>query len=131
MSAGFAVGQAYVAISRDMKVDLKDTEVQGSYFDMAEPNDLVTYGLIPEFIGRFPLVVSTRGLDLDQMVMVLTQPKNAVIKQYKYLFAMSDVDFHITDDALEEIANVALSKRTGARGLRSILENMLMEVSHS
>jgi len=63
------------------------------------------------------------------MVNVLTQPKNAVIKQYKYLFAMSDVDFHVTDDALEEIANIALSKQTGARGLRSILENMLMEVS--
>lgn len=62
------------------------------------------------------------------MVNVLTQPKNAVIKQYKYLFAMSDVDFHVTDDALEEIANIALSKQTGARGLRSILENMLMEV---
>ena len=77
------VAKSSMGFEANMKVDLKDTEVQGSYFDMAEPNDLVTYGLIPEFIGRFPLVVSTRGLDLDQMVMVLTQPKNAVIKQYK------------------------------------------------
>jgi len=75
-------------------------------------------GLIPEFVGRFANLVSTHGLTLDQMVRVLTQPKNAIIKQYKYLFAMHNVDFHITDEALEEVASIAIKKNTVSGGVR-------------
>lgn len=92
-----------------------------------EPSDLVHYGLIPEFVGRFPVVVSTTGLTLEQMVRVMTEPKNALIKQYSYLFSLHHVDFHVTDDALRAIATMALRKNTGARGLRAILERVLMQ----
>jgi hypothetical protein len=94
---------------------------------MAEPADLVAYGLIPEFIGRFPTVVSTKSLTEAQMVQVLTEPKNAIVRQYRYLFALNGTDFHITPCALSAVAQVALAKKTGARGLRSILESVLME----
>lgn len=110
-----------------MKKELSDQNVQGKYFDASEPNDLVRYGLIPEFIGRFPVIVSTKGLDEDQLVNVLTVPKNALIKQYKYLFALSDVDFHISDCGLRELARIAYKRGTGARGLRSITEKLLLE----
>lgn len=89
-----------------------------------EPCDLVHYGILPEFVGRFPVVVSTSGLSLEQLVRVLTEPKNALIKQYRYLFALHHVDFHVSNEALEEIAALALEKNTGARGLRSILERV-------
>jgi ATP-dependent protease Clp ATPase subunit len=95
--------------------------------DSVEPVDLVEYGLIPEFLGRFPNIISTKSLDEDQMVQVLTEPKNAIIKQYKYLFAMSGVEFHVTEDALRAVARKAMEKKTGARGLRSILEKVLLE----
>lgn len=85
------------------------------------------YGILPEFVGRFPVVVSTSGLSLEQLVRVLTEPKNALIKQYRYLFALHHVDFHVTTEALEEIAALALAKNTGARGLRSILERVSTE----
>lgn len=72
----------------------------------------VCLGLIPEFVGRFPVVVNTNGLTLEQMVRVLTEPKNALIKQYRYLFSLHDVDLHITHDALREVATIALRKNT-------------------
>lgn len=121
------ISRASIGFGANMQVDLKDPSVHGGLLDKAEPNDLIQYGLIPEFIGRFPLLVATKELSLDQMVSVLTQPKNALMKQYKYLFSMSDVKLHVTEDALEEVAGVALSKQTGARGLRCILEGLLME----
>lgn len=93
-------------------------------FKQVEPCDLVQYGILPEFVGRFPVVVSTSGLSLEQLVRVLTEPKNALIKQYRYLFALHHVEFHVTNEALEEIAALALAKNTGARGLRSILERV-------
>ena len=97
----------------------------------AEPADLVSYGLIPEFVGRFPILVSTNRLDEAQLKSVLTEPKNALLKQYKYLFALNDVDFVCTEEAIAEIAKVAIAKRTGARALRNILENMLLEAMFS
>jgi len=121
------VAKASIGFGAQMKVDVANTDVQGSYFDMAEPSDLIAYGLIPEFIGRFPTVVSTKSLTEQQMVQVLTEPKNAIVRQYRYLFALNGVDFHITPCALSAVAQIALSKKTGARGLRSILENVLME----
>ncbi|KAF1784000.1 P-loop containing nucleoside triphosphate hydrolase [Phytophthora cactorum] len=101
---------------------LKDSDQIGQLLSQAEPEDLVSYGLIPEFIGRFPMLVSTTGLSKDELVQVLTEPKNSLVRQYKALFALSDVEFHATEGALEAVAESALRKNTGARGLRSIFE---------
>jgi len=87
------------------------------------------FGLIPEFIGRFPVTVSTTCLTMEEMVMVLTEPKNSLVKQYAYQFALHDVDLHITDGALTEIARLSIEKKTGARGLRGIFERLLMNAS--
>ena len=113
------------------EADAKADKVFDEMMAAAEPADLVSYGLIPEFVGRFPILVSTNRLDEDQLKSVLTQPKNALLKQYKYLFALNDVDFVCTEDAIKEIAKVAIAKRTGARALRNILENMLLEAMFS
>ncbi|RLN87417.1 hypothetical protein BBJ28_00023909 [Nothophytophthora sp. Chile5] len=106
---------------------LQDSDQIGELLSRAEPEDLVSYGLIPEFIGRFPILVSTTGLSKQELVQVLTEPKNSLVRQYKALFALSDVEFHATDAALEAVAELALTKNTGARGLRSIFERALMD----
>ena len=90
-----------------------------------EPGDLMKFGLIPEFTGRFPVIVSTRILSLDQMVQVLVEPKNALLKQYMYYFALHNVELHVTDEALRTISEQALMQKTGARGLRAIMERLL------
>lgn len=118
---------ASIGFGAQMKKELDDHKVQGKYFDNAIPKDLVEYGMIPEFVGRFPVIVSTKGLDVTNLIDILTVPKNSLMKQYKYLFAMNDVEFHVTEDGFEEIAKTAFSRGTGARGLRSITENVLME----
>ena len=94
---------------------------------MVEPTDVIQYGLIPEFVGRFPLVVSTHALDVDQLVRVLTEPRNALYRQYRQMFAMRGVDLHLTQGALETAARLAMARNTGARGLRSILERALLD----
>eukprot|EP00968_Pinguiococcus_pyrenoidosus_P005765 scaffold375_cov210-Pinguiococcus_pyrenoidosus.AAC.7 len=109
-----------------LQSNLQEASVQGSRFQAAEPSDLVSFGLIPEFIGRFPLVVSTTALDKGQLCQVLTEPKNALVRQYNYLFAMAGCDFHVTDGGLRAVAGKAYEKNTGARGLRSILEKLLL-----
>ncbi|KAJ6340645.1 hypothetical protein OIU77_008414 [Salix suchowensis] len=103
------------------------TAVTSSLLETAESSDLVSYGLIPEFVGRFPILVSLAALTEDQLVQVLTEPKNALEKQYKKLFQMNDVKLHVTENALRSIARNAITKNTGARALRSILENILMD----
>ncbi len=119
--------QASIGFGAQMKKDTEDYKVQGKYFNNAIPKDLVHYGMIPEFVGRFPVIVSTQGLKENDLIDILTQPKNSLLKQYKYLFAMSDVNFHISDCGLREIAKTAFGRGTGARGLRAITENTLME----
>lgn len=113
-----------------MKKAVDDPKVQGRYFDNAIPKDLVEYGMIPEFVGRFPVIVSTKGLDIPDLVDILTVPKNSIMKQYRRLFAMDDVNFHVTEEALAEIAKTAFSRGTGARGLRSITDAVLMETQY-
>lgn len=90
-----------------------------------EPDDLVSYGLIPELIGRLPVIVTLQEISQEAMVRILTEPKNALIKQYKKLFDMDGVKLSFTEEALQEIARSALERKTGARGLRSILEELL------
>lgn len=95
-------------------------------FAEVESEDLIKYGLIPEFIGRLPVITSLEELDEDALVNILTQPKNAIVKQFEYLFEMEGVQLEFTREALKAIANQALEKKTGARGLRSIIENLLL-----
>ena len=94
------------------------------------PEDLIQYGLIPEFVGRLPVTVSVDPLDLKALVRILTEPKNAIVRQYQHLFAMDGVELVFTQDALEAIAEEALRQKTGARGLRTIVESILMEVMY-
>ena len=94
------------------------------------PEDLIKYGMIPEFVGRLPVVVSVDPLDKEALVRILTEPKNAVVKQYQHLFALDGVELVFTQDALEAIAEEALKQKTGARGLRSIVESILLDVMY-
>ncbi|KAL2550786.1 CLP protease regulatory subunit X [Forsythia ovata] len=104
--------------------------VASSLLETAESSDLIAYGLIPEFVGRFPILVNLAALTEDQLVQVLTEPKNALGKQYKKMFQMNGVKLHFTEDALRLIASKAITKNTGARGLRSMLENVLMDAMY-
>ncbi|KAE8672360.1 CLP protease regulatory subunit X isoform 2 [Hibiscus syriacus] len=104
--------------------------VTSSLMETVESSDLIAYGLIPEFVGRFPVLVSLLALTEEQLVQVLTEPKNALGKQYKKMFQMNGVKLHITENALKSIARKAITKNTGARGLRSILENILMDAMY-
>ncbi|GAA0162295.1 protease [Lithospermum erythrorhizon] len=101
--------------------------VTSSLLETVESSDLIAYGLIPEFVGRFPILVSLSALTEDQLVQVLTEPRNALGKQYKKLFSMNNVKLHFTDKALRVIAQKAMAKNTGARGLRAILEIILTD----
>lgn len=92
-----------------------------------EPEDLIKYGLIPEFIGRLPVVASLEELDEQALVQILTEPKNALIKQFRRLFEMEDCELDIREDALHAIARLAMERKTGARGLRTILENVMLD----
>ena len=95
-----------------------------------EPQDLVKFGLIPEFIGRVPITVSLDLLDEKALVRILSEPKNALIKQYQKLFELDDVKLEFTPEALEEVAKFAVERKTGARGLRSILEGAMMDLMY-
>ncbi|XP_057975884.1 CLP protease regulatory subunit CLPX2, mitochondrial isoform X2 [Malania oleifera] len=106
---------------------LTNAVVTSLLLESVESGDLVAYGLIPEFIGRFPILVSLSALNEDQLVQVLMEPKNALGKQYKKMFSMNSVKLHFTENALRLIAKKAMAKNTGARGLRAILENILTE----
>eukprot|EP00268_Persea_americana_P045247 TRINITY_DN46054_c0_g1_i2.p1 TRINITY_DN46054_c0_g1~~TRINITY_DN46054_c0_g1_i2.p1 ORF type:complete len:572 (-),score=113.16 TRINITY_DN46054_c0_g1_i2:267-1982(-) len=109
---------------------LTSAVVTSSLLESVESADLIAYGLIPEFIGRFPVLVSLSALSEDQLIEVLSEPKNALAKQYRKLFQMNNVKLHFAKDALRLIARKAMGKNTGARGLRSLLENILMEAMY-
>jgi ATP-dependent Clp protease ATP-binding subunit ClpX len=94
---------------------------------MLEPEDLIKYGLIPEFIGRMPIIATLNDLDEKSLIKILKEPKNSLIKQYQRLFEFEEVELEFKDEAISEIAKKAISKKTGARGLRSILENILLK----
>uniref|UniRef100_A0A7N0VAG5 Uncharacterized protein n=1 Tax=Kalanchoe fedtschenkoi TaxID=63787 RepID=A0A7N0VAG5_KALFE len=104
--------------------------VTSSLLESVESSDLIAYGLIPEFIGRFPILVSLTALTEEQLIQVLVEPKNALGKQYRKLLSMNNVKLHYTEKALKMIAKKAMVKNTGARGLRAILENILTEAMY-
>ncbi|MFV0518080.1 MAG: ATP-dependent Clp protease ATP-binding subunit ClpX [Aminipila sp.] len=95
-----------------------------------QPEDLMKYGLIPEFIGRLPVIVTLEELSKDALVRIITEPKNALLKQYKKLFAMDDVELEIETEAIERVAEKAIERKTGARGLRSILERIMTDIMY-
>ena len=109
--------------------DVKDVDERrvGELFQELEPEDLLKFGLIPEFVGRLPVIATLTDLDEDALVTILTKPKNALIKQYQRLFEMENVELSFTDEALKAIAGRAIERKTGARGLRSILEEVLLD----
>ena len=92
--------------------------------------DLLKFGLVPECVGRLPVNAAVNPLDRDALMQILMTPKNALLKQYQKFFQFDDVDLHFTDDALEAVADLALERGTGARGLRAILEEVLLEVMY-
>ena len=109
--------------------DVKDLDERGigELFKELEPEDLLKYGLIPEFVGRLPVIATLEDLDEDALITILTEPKNALVKQYKKLFDIEGVELTFEDSALKAIAKKAIERKTGARGLRSILENLLLD----
>ena len=109
--------------------DVRDNDDRnvGEIFKELEPEDLLKFGLIPEFVGRLPVLATLEDLDEDALVTILTQPKNALVKQYQRLFELEDTELTFTDDALNAIAKRAIARKTGARGLRSILEDILLD----
>ena len=109
------------------EVKEKDDRRTGEILKDLQPKDLLRFGLIPEFIGRLPVCASLEDLDEDSLIRILTEPKNAVVKQYKKLFDMEDVNLKFSDDALLAIAKKTMSYSTGARGLRSVIENILLD----
>jgi ATP-dependent Clp protease ATP-binding subunit ClpX len=115
------------AIGFGAKVESKDDKKLSETLKNLEPEDLIKYGLIPEFIGRMPIVATLDDLDEKSLVRILKEPKNSLIKQYQKLFEFENVELEFKDDAILEIAKKAISKKTGARGLRSILENILLK----
>jgi len=109
--------------------DVKDPEERtvGEILRGTEPEDLQRFGLIPEFIGRLPVIATLEDLDEDALIEILTQPKNALLKQYQRLFEMEEVQLTFTDEALSAVAKRAIKRKTGARGLRSIMEGILLD----
>ena len=110
--------------------DSEDRNDKTKLYAQVEPEDLVKFGLIPEFIGRVPVVTALEELDRDAMISILTQPKNALVKQYQSLFALEKVELEFTQEALEVIADKAIEKETGARGLRAIVEDILLDTMY-
>jgi ATP-dependent Clp protease ATP-binding subunit ClpX len=100
----------------------------GETLRQAEPEDLIKYGLIPEFVGRLPIMAVLNELDEGALIQILTEPKNALVRQYQKLLKMEGVELEIRDEALHAVARRALERRTGARGLRSILERGLLDI---
>ncbi|MFW8592374.1 ATP-dependent protease ATP-binding subunit ClpX [Glaciecola sp. 2405UD65-10] len=119
-----------IGFGAEVKSKVEDSKAAASFKDV-EPQDLVKYGLIPEFIGRLPVVTSLEELSEDALIQILQEPKNAITKQYAALFALEDAELEFREDALRAIAAKAMSRKTGARGLRSIVEAVLLDTMYS
>ena len=122
------VGQKSMGFGANI-VSKKDKTV-GELFKQIEPQDLVKFGLIPEFVGRIPSIVSLDNLDKDALVRILTEPKNAIVKQYQHLFELDNIDLEFDEAALVSAADLAIERQTGARGLRAIFETMMRDIMY-
>jgi len=123
------IGQRSKGSGMGFGADVKENDDRGigEVFQDLEPEDLLKYGLIPEFVGRLPVIATLTDLDEDALITILTAPKNALVKQYQRLFELEDTKLTFTDDALAAIAKRAIERKTGARGLRSIMEDILLD----
>ncbi|MBR2141000.1 MAG: ATP-dependent Clp protease ATP-binding subunit ClpX [Rickettsiales bacterium] len=115
------------SIGFEASIKESDDVEKSKLLNMVEPDDLVKYGIIPELVGRLPIITCLEDLNKEALVKILTEPKNSIVKQYKKLFKLDNVDLEFTDDALDLIADKAMSRKTGARGLRTIVENILKD----
>lgn len=122
------IGQKSIGFNADIIEKRKDNV--GELLRQVLPQDFVKFGLIPEFIGRVPVNVSLDLLDEDALVRILTEPKSAIVKQYKKLFELDGVELNFDEDALRAIAHKAIERETGARGLRSIMESVVMDLMY-
>ncbi len=140
----FICGGAFEGIDKiiEKRIDMKsigfNAEIAKNHVDDLDelyrqvlPEDLIKYGLIPEIVGRLPVTVSLDGLNKEDLVRVLTEPKNALVRQYEKMLELDGVELTFTEDALEEIAEMALKRGTGARGLRAIMENLMLDIMYS
>lgn len=112
------------------KIEEKEKQDVGKIFSEVQPQDIIKFGLIPELVGRLPIITSLNNLDKDALIDILTKPKNAIVKQYKKLFKMDNVKLDIHKGALERVVELAVERKTGARGLRAIMENSMMEAMY-
>jgi ATP-dependent Clp protease ATP-binding subunit ClpX len=124
------IGKKTLGFKTDAKatVDMKDV---GALLEKAEPEDLIRYGLIPEFVGRLPVIGTLHELDKPALIQILTQPRNAITKQFQKLFEYENCKLRFTDDALEAIAEAALKRKIGARGLRMIIEDIMLDLMYT
>ena len=119
------------SIGFNAEIAKDNTGMLDELFSQAMPQDFVKFGLIPEFIGRVPMNVSLQSLDEQALIKILKEPKNALVKQYQKLFEMDGVELEFTEDALECVAKEAIERKTGARGLRAIMEKVLMNIMYN
>jgi len=122
------IGKKSMGFGADIQNN-KDKEL-GELLKFIQPEDLLKYGLIPEFVGRIPVIVTLNQLDKDALIEILTKPKNALVKQYKELFNMDGVELELDNEALEIVAQKAIERKTGARGLRGILEEIMLDIMY-
>ena len=121
--------KAGIGFSAEVK-SLSDRKSASALIQTVEPEDLIKYGLIPEFVGRLPVIATLDELDVDQLIKILVEPKNALTKQYERMFDMENCEIEFRDDALRNVAKKSMERKTGARGLRSIMENVLLDTMY-
>jgi ATP-dependent Clp protease ATP-binding subunit ClpX len=122
------VGKRGIGFAAELRSS-RDVETVDMFREVM-PEDLLKYGMIPEFIGRLPVITSVHNLDREALIRILTEPKNALVRQYKRLFELDGVELEFSDDSLDAIADLAILRGTGARGLRAILEEVLLSVMY-
>jgi ATP-dependent Clp protease ATP-binding subunit ClpX len=125
------VGKKTLGFRTDSKAPASPAAQKAASLGQVQPQDLIRYGLIPEFVGRLPVVATLHDLDKSALVEILTQPKNAIVRQYQRMFEYESVKLRFTDDALEAIAELAIQRKIGARGLRMIIEDLRLELMYN
>ena len=118
------------SIGFNAEIDENKIKDSDAVLRSVQPQDLVKFGIIPEFVGRVPVVVTLDALDEDNLIQILTEPKSAIVKQYQKLLSLDDVELEFSAEALREIAHEAMVRETGARGLRAIIENVMTDIMY-
>ncbi|HAI13650.1 MAG TPA: ATP-dependent Clp protease ATP-binding subunit ClpX, partial [Phycisphaerales bacterium] len=121
------LGQSAIGFASEQTHDDEHNDDLGYLLSQVTPEDLAEYGMIPELIGRLPIITSLDPLDVKTLVMILTEPKNALVRQYQHFFSMEDAELEFTQDALELLASRAINRNTGARALRSVMEEIMLD----